>query len=105
MKKAGRRKSKKTGKASNALSNEMNTYVMYGFCRSDPEDVGYLAKIPMSAMDEVIATELSNAQRFQLKPADLEKARTFINEEFKDFYGPHAYAFHPVKVLESLKER
>lgn len=102
MKKRSRSKSK--AKTSSKLSNEMNTYVMYGFCRSDPEDVGYLAKIPHSADDEVIATELSNAQRFQLKPSDLEKARTFINEEFKDFYGPHAYAFHPVKVLSSLKD-
>ena len=76
-----------------------STYVLFGFCRKEPEEVGYLAKIPQTDEDEgVIATELSDAKRF---PGDkIDAAKDFINQEFIDLYGPYAFAFHKVKVMK-----
>lgn len=77
--------------------SQPSKYVLYGFCRSDIEDVGYLAKIPESVEDQVIADDLENAMRFD--ESNVDSAVKYVNDEFKDIYGPYAYAFHKVKVI------
>lgn len=89
----------KKRRQSSKLSKPEGTYVLFGFCRADPEDVGYLARIPQTDEDEgIIASELAQAMRFP--ESKIESARKFINQEFIDIYGPFAYAFHKIKVLK-----
>lgn len=80
-------------------------YAMYGFCLNDLDEVGYLAKIPTDENDEdVITDDIKNAKLFPSINEDgitgfgtPEQWLEFVNEEFKDIYGPYAYKFHLVK--------
>lgn len=80
----------------NATRQLSGNYVLYGFMKSHPEETGYLAMLPSSREDEVIADDISAAMLFDAK--QVASARKYINEEFADMYGKHAYVFHPVKV-------
>ena len=82
--------------AKNASRQLSGNYVLYGFMKSQPSETGYLAMIPRSPADEVIADEISAAMTFDA--SQVEHARKYINEEFADMYGKHAFVFHPVKV-------
>lgn len=87
----------KARKTKNNTVQPRGTYVLYGFCRSDIDDVGYLAKFPSDEDDEVISDYLDKAMRFN--ESNVDAAVKYANDEFRDVYGPHAYAFHKVKVI------
>lgn len=87
-------------------NNKKNVnYVMFGFCLADPADVGYLATIPNDAECEDVITY--NIREAKLFPSTNVNGITgfgtpkqwlkFVNEEFKDIYGPYAWKFHLVK--------
>ena len=83
----------------------MSNYVMYGFCKSAQDKVGYLAKIPHNADDEdVIVDDIKQAKLF---PETDKNGITgfgtpkqwldFVNSEFDEIYGLDAWKFHLVK--------
>ena len=84
---------------------DRSKYVMFGFSLADPDETGFLAKIPTDVEDEdIICDDMKEAKVF---PASNEDGITgfgtpqqwleFVNEEFKDIYGPYAWKFHLVK--------
>ena len=87
------------------MPKKNSNYVMYGFCLAEPEDVGYLAKIPQDADDEdVICDDIHKAKLFPSSNVNgitgfgtPQQWLELVNQEFADIYGEGAWKFHLVK--------
>lgn len=86
------------------MKTDACNYVMYGFCKSDKDNVGYLARIPTHADDEFLTDDIHLAKRFPSKNLKNQSGfgtpkqwLDFINAELEDLQGENAFKFHLVK--------